>query len=361
MLVALFFGLRLEATTTANQVAWHPDRAGLHFERYAMAYCRPAFDSASRSASSVVTALSFELAVRAEALKRDRFQILLMLHGGQDDDQLVIGQWRSSLIVMHGNDYSGRRGRKRLGVADALPDDVERLITVVSDDRGTRIFIDGRPAAHTSGLTLQIPNRGGPVSLVVGNSVYARHYWSGDLYGLAVYARALKPEVVLNHFERWKKERDLSVAASANPEMLYLFDDAPGQKALNRMGDSRYLKIPARVQILKKQILNPPWQNLHGSAVWKDVVRNFLGFIPLGFFLSALRFDWGGVSARRHYFLCVGLCFMLSLGIELAQAWIPSRSSHMLDLVLNTLGAAAGVALQRWYRGRYIQKRPLSI
>ena len=84
--------------------------------------------------------------------------------------------------------------------------------------------------------------------------------------------------------------------------------------------------------------------------------------MPLGFFLSALRADFGGAAARRNFLLCVGLCCLLSLSIELAQAWIPSRSSQALDLTLNTLGAAAGVALQRMHwRRRQRQKRPLSI
>ncbi len=361
MLVALFFGLRFRGATNANQVAWHTDRAGLHFGRYGMAYCRPAFDAAAGPSDAAGAGLTFEMAVRAEALKHDRFQILLMLHGGRDEDQLVIGQWRSSLVVMHGSDYSGRQGRRRLGVPEALPAGLERLITIVSDVGGTRVFIDGRPAARTRSLTLRIPDRQAPVTLVAGNSVYARHSWQGDLYGLAVYTHALTPAVVRAHFDRWKKERDLSTALSAGPEMLYLFNDAPGPKALNRMGDTRYLAIPANVQLLKKEILSPPWENLHRKGARQDVVINFLGFIPLGFFLSALRFDLGCGAARRNYFWCVGLCFMLSLGIELVQAWIPSRSSHMLDLLLNTSGAAAGVALQRWHWRRSVKKSQLPI
>lgn len=363
VLMALFFGLRARGFSSANQVAWHPDRAGLHFGRYGMAYCRQAFDLASDPASSAGTELSLELAVRSAALKHDRFQILLMLHGGRDEDQLVIGQWRSSVVVMHGNDYSGRRGRRRLGAAEALPAGVERLITVVSNERGTRIFIDGRPAAHTSSLTLQIPNRRGPATLVVGNSVYARHYWNGDLYGLAIYTHALTPAAVRTQFERWKKARDFSMAVPANPEMLYLFDDRPGHKALNRMGDSRYLVIPADVQILKKEVLGLPWDNVRwGRPFWIDVAVNLLGFIPLGFFLSALREDFCGSFSKRNFLACIGLCFMLSLGIELAQAWIPSRSSQMLDLALNTMGGAIGVALQHLFgRRRANQRCPLSI
>ncbi len=361
--MTLFFGLRFDGATTTNQVAWHTDRAGLKFGSYGMAYCRNVFQADPDPSLSTSQGLSFELAVRAEALKRERFQILMMLHGGHDDEQLLIGQWRSSLIVMHGNDYSGRRGLKRLVVAEAIPPGVERHITVISQNGGSRIFVDGRPVARTTQMALKIPNRRASVTLVVGNSVYARHSWNGDMFGVAIYTHALTPQAVATHFDQWKKTRDFSMSVAAEPALLYLFDDVPGQKAFNRMGDTRYLVIPASVQILRKEILSLPWVGTRwDSDFWKDVAVNFLGFMPLGFFLSALRADFGGAAARRNFLLCVGLCFLLSLGIELAQAWIPSRSSQALDLTLNTLGAAAGVALQRMHwRRRQRQKRPLSI
>ncbi len=363
VLAILFFGLHFKGASTTNQVTWHPDRAGLHFGHYGLAYCPKAFEAAPLPPAASPPGLTFELAVRADALKRDRFQILVMLHGGRDDEQLLIGQWRSSLIVMHGNDYSGRRGLRRLIMKDALPAGRERLVTVTSDAGGTRIFMDGQPVARTTNLTLEIPNRQAPVTLVAGNSVYARHSWNGDLFGLAIYRQALAPPIVARHFDQWKRTRDFSMAVSANPDMLYLFNDRQGPKAFNRMGDTRYLLIPPGVEILKKEILSPPWDNERwGRAYWKDVAVNFLGFIPLGFFLGALRSDFGRAGARRNLLLCIGLCFMLSLGIELAQAWIPSRSSQMLDLGLNTLGGASGVAVQRlhWHR-REKNRRALSI
>ena len=363
VLVILFFGLRFTGAATTNQVTWHPDRAGLKFGHYGMAYCRDVFETDPDPSLTAGEGLTFELAVRPEALKRERFQILMMLHGGRDDEQLLIGQWRSSLVVMHGNDYSGRRGLKRLVVRDALPTGTERLVTVISGVGGTRIFVDGRPVARTAKLTLKIPNRRSPVTLVVGNSVYARHSWNGDVFGLAIYTRVLTPRAISKHFDQWKMTRDFSLTVSANPAMLYLFDDVPGQKAFNRMGDTRYLIIPANVQILRKEILSLPWEEARwDSPFWKDVAVNFLGFIPLGFFLSALRTDFGGAASRRNLLLCIGLCFTLSLGIELTQAWIPSRSSQLLDLMLNTLGGAIGVTLQRLHwRRREKQRRPLSV
>ena len=52
-------------------------------------------------------------------------------------------------------------------------------------------------------------------------------------------------------------------------------------------------------------------------------------------------------------------CGSISLGIELAQAWIPGRSSQMLDLILNTLGAGLGVVLHAVWRRALGADRPV--
>jgi glycopeptide antibiotics resistance protein len=41
---------------------------------------------------------------------------------------------------------------------------------------------------------------------------------------------------------------------------------------------------------------------------------------------------------------------MISLTIELAQAWMTSRSSQSLDLIFNTLGGCLGAMLYRLYQ-----------
>ena len=140
------------------------------------------------------------------------------------------------------------------------------FLSTESDAGGTRIFVDGRPMAGTTGLKLTIPNHNSPVTLVVGNSVYARQSWNGDMFGLAIYTHALTPAVVAKHFSQWKKARDFSMAVSAAPEMLYLFDDVPRPKPFNRMGDSL-----ERLEQLRKSMvsdvaheLRTPLTNLRG-------------------------------------------------------------------------------------------------
>jgi glycopeptide antibiotics resistance protein len=45
--------------------------------------------------------------------------------------------------------------------------------------------------------------------------------------------------------------------------------------------------------------------------------------------------------------ITMALCFAISLSIEIVQAWLPSRSSQTLDVILNTTGALIGAMIYR--------------
>ena len=71
-----------------------------------------------------------------------------------------------------------------------------------------------------------------------------------------------------------------------------------------------------------------------------EAVSNVLMFVPFGV-LVGLLLDW-----RRRWTLVVGAACATSTGIELAQrAFLPSRVPTVQDVVLNTGGAAVGLAL----------------
>ena len=75
-----------------------------------------------------------------------------------------------------------------------------------------------------------------------------------------------------------------------------------------------------------------------------DLVVNFIGFWPLGFFVAVvLRQNY---QTSRYYLLpfcgAVLIGGLVSFGIEISQPQIPGRNSHLHDLVLNILGAATG-------------------
>jgi glycopeptide antibiotics resistance protein len=70
---------------------------------------------------------------------------------------------------------------------------------------------------------------------------------------------------------------------------------------------------------------------------------NIVGSIPLGFLLSA--FLWSTTRSQRPVLAAILFGTLLSLTIELLQAYTPQRSSGMTDSITNTLGTALGAVL----------------
>lgn len=345
--LTLFFGLDPKGFQYVNNVSWLADRSGIRMGKYGIVYGDYVFESSDRILQKPDD-LSFEIALRPDRIDDRNFKFVLVFHDGSDFRQLLVGQWRSSVIVMNGDDYDGRRRIKKLGVSDALSPQHARLVTITTGREGTRIYLDGKAAAASKDLFLRLPDGKGSVRLVVGNSVYGHHNWNGDIFGLAIYETALSDAVVKSHAEKWTAEHNFAFARESSPRALYLFDGEKGQFAQDQAGGTGDLEIPQRFIILKKEMLMAPWREIRlNSSFFRDVFLNIAGFMPLGFLLSTMSAGLGGAVRRHGPMLTITVCFVLSLSIETAQAWMPSRSSQTLDLLMNTLGAFWGAAAYR--------------
>ncbi|HEX4235061.1 MAG TPA: VanZ family protein [Caldimonas sp.] len=77
---------------------------------------------------------------------------------------------------------------------------------------------------------------------------------------------------------------------------------------------------------------------------WFDIISNLLGYLPFGFllFVALIRGGWRAGAAAA--IACAGGT-LLSLTMEVLQNYLPHRVSSNVDLVLNTLGTALGVAI----------------
>src|SRR5258708_7450434 len=82
-----------------------------------------------------------------------------------------------------------------------------------------------------------------------------------------------------------------------------------------------------------------------GGRGWADAVANLLLYAPLGAALF-----WNGRVGRR----AVGMAFLLSACIELAQTFIPGRDPSLSDVAFYTMGAGAGQIAALWTRRRVV-------
>jgi VanZ like family/Concanavalin A-like lectin/glucanases superfamily len=356
LLGILFFGLRPKGFHSSNNVNWLTDKPGIRFGAYGMTYTYLS-NKKIQSAISKPDSFSIEIGIKPEPYDQEGFNLILVLHDGRDRHQLLIGQYCSSLIIMNGDDYSNRRKTKRIVLNRIFQSSKEIFLSITADQEGTNAYVDGRLIKRKKDLELKIPHEGGPPRLVLGNSVYGNNFWRGDIYGLVFYNYDLTPEQIKLHFNTWSKTRNFSFAKQDNPFLLYFFDEKKGVRSLDHGNGNHHLKIPKRMHLLKRRILTLPWVELKLTKSFiEDFVVNLMGFIPLGFILSATFVGLGGIFENRATLITMALCFAISLLIEISQAWIPSRSSQILDLMLNTGGALIGTM---GYRAIAMAKSPV--
>lgn len=344
LVLILYVGLRFREDALTNDVTWIQESAGIRFGPSGIVYA-DAVDLATPPQAPATPPFSIELALKSAVAGDGHFQFVALLHGGADDRQLVIGQWRSWLIVMNGDDYDARRRFPRIAV-NAFQPVATRFVSIVSGNEGTTVYLDGLVAKRNPNLVLQKPAPGQAGRLVLGNSVYGRHAWSGELYGLAYFERTLDAEAVGRHFAQWRRDGTFAFAADDDPAGLYLFNEQQGTTIRDRSGRGNDLRIPARMTILIKEFLSTPFADgSNRPSLFQDMLINLTGFIPMGLLLSLLMSRGKSQRLGKRLGWVMLSCAGLSLAIELSQAWIPTRSSQMLDLFLNTLGAGLGVLL----------------
>lgn len=167
--------------------------------------------------------------------------------------------------------------------------------------------------------------------------------WQGQLRGLAIYNRALTDTQVLQHFHAWTTSQNAEIK-NEGPIALYLFNEGWGTAVHNQMNSENDLRIPGHFFVLHAPFLEMPWDEFQPSwSYWKNVMINIGGFVPLGFFFCAYL-----VSVRRMnraVLATIVLGGVVSLTIEVLQAFLPTRDSGMTDLITNTLGTVIGTAL----------------
>ena len=277
---------------------------------------------------------------------------ILSLHDGRKVENLIIGQWKDDL-VLGGYIIKPDKNKKykEVGPGNILIRDKKIFITITSGNDGTTVYIDGKEIRSYPQYSLIYDNKSSGY-LIIGSSPIGKQNWTGELYGLAIYNRIIAPDQVLNNYHAWIKNGSPDTLGEESPLALYLFDEKSGPTVKNHSGQQD-LMIPEKFTPFKRVILTAPWQDFKlDRSYLKDVVINFFGFIPFGFFFIALL--WNPIESKRlrTSILVILTGGGLSLIIELIQSNIPTRTSSLTDLILNTLGTVAGVILFNMISGK---------
>ena len=217
-----------------------------------------------------------------------------------------------------------------------------RFITVTSSASGTVIYLDGVAAKSAPRFRLSPQDLTG--RLILGDAPGQTDTWAGMLFGAAVYRAELTREEVLSHYGNWSATGDPRPGAAEHCVALYLMNEHAGTLLHNQTRPGGELQIPPRYQVVDQIFLEPVWQEFSWSrAYWSAVFKNIVGFLPVGFVFYA--YLAGVRSIRRGVLITTLSGTLISLTIEVLQAFLPTRDSGTSDLITNTFGTWLGVLL----------------
>ena len=224
------------------------------------------------------------------------------------------------------------------------------FITVTYGADGLAVYVNGKLAASDPGFRL---NGGLSGRLIVGDAPRQPDSFRGKVRGLAILASELNASDVWAEYRRWVEHAS---PGARDYKALYLFDEGQGRVIENHAGSAGRLWIPEKYTVVDKIALEPFWREFDFTReYWSGNLKNVIGFVPVGFIFYAYFRMARGARRPALYTMVVGI--LLSVTIEVLQAFLPMRDSGTTDIFTNAFGTYIGVVLFRgvttWMRRRF--------
>jgi hypothetical protein len=320
-----------------NQVSWLSNGNGVHFGEYGITLTRgvPGFADLKDG-----TPCSLDIWLQPD--HGDTGGTILAFYKPEDH---IVGfsmhQSIDDLLLRRETASRAHPTKTKLYVEHVFRENNQLFITITSSPEGTAIYLNGALVRTSPRFGLSSGDLAG--QFVVGNYPLDEDGWQGSLRGLGIYDEALTETQVLQHYNAWTTNQNPEIKREV-PIALYLFDEGSGASVHNKMNSETDLAIPERFLVLHAPFLKPPWIEYQpGLEYWKNVLINVGGFVPLGFFFCA--YFESVQRLNRAVLATIVLGGLVSLTIEVFQAFLPTRNSGITDLITNTLGTGMGAIL----------------
>ena len=350
ILILLFWGLRPFNFRPVNSVDWIKKENGISFHDLGVVY-GPAEseESDQKSLMAKDKSVSVEIWLTPGSYFHRGFSNIFSLYDDNQPEIFSFRQVRSSLNISKYQipDKKGTTHSWRW-LGNFFFNGQRRLLTVTSDKNNTSVYFDGRKVKNFRNYSLMLSKKQtSPSRIVIGNDPSGRQPWRGKIHGLAIYNHVLYPEQVFENFELWKNGSALSLSKEKEIVAFYSMNEKNGKIIHNAVGNQFHLSIPVRFKILKKNFLKLSRDSLKldGSSL-RDMRINILGFIPLGWLFFRVFNSYNQrlrIQLWRPMLLTVFGGTVISLMIEILQAFLPTRTSSLTDLIFNTFGTALGL------------------
>ncbi len=342
-----------------NRVFWLQDKNGLLFQNPGIVFSeKPLFESQN---SEWPSQLTFEIWLKPDEAPNDYLPAIIELWNPETSSLILVGQWKSVLVIRSYSEYFQGSGLYReIGLRDALLKDIPTFLTITSTQNQTFIYINGDLSQHYSNYSIipGIPRtNSGSAYLVIGNSIYGKAAWSGEIYGLRIWDRQLSSKEISTNYQT-RKNQDLFPSDREELIANYLFNARAGFHISSTTTGGPNLLIPIIYRPFKYSILSLIWHDMSFTRTSiTDIITNILGFIPFGFFLAIFIHKRKEERCFRNYFVIILVGATLSLLIELAQVFLPTRHSQMIDVACNVFGSFLGVYLFRIFLSHFSRFR----
>ncbi|HKF25603.1 MAG TPA: VanZ family protein [Candidatus Acidoferrum sp.] len=323
-----------------NEVRWLGYEDGVVFGDYATMFSAREFPRDSAQADQ-----DFSLEFWMRPARSKDSNVILAFYTPASPWQFTVRQDESDLNVLH----AGPQGVKSLLAGEVMARGRDLLVTLTAGSEGTTIYIDGKARKFSSDFGLGRADLCG--EMVVGNSPMGNNSWGGVLRGIAIYSRSLSAGEVAEHYAAWSGNRSDTLNRG---DMLafYRFRERAGATVKDEVPGGIDLNIPGHYSIWRQALLTPAWKEFEATAAYaRDLAENVAGFVPLGlvlypYFLVVRK-------AKRPWLMSYLSGALLSLTIEILQAFIPARYSGWTDVITNSSGTALGASV---YLGSGMQR-----
>ena len=312
-----------------NRVSWLSEGNGILFGSSGVVVSDAPLTTGSRPGSS------YSLEILLRPLNVESAQTILAFYTQGNPRPFLVRQSRTELFISHGFvEFVGLDNFFRQGKLVFL--------AMTSGPNGTLVYKDGWQARTFSTFRILPNDLFG--NIVMGSSAMYVEPWQGEVRGLAIYSRELLPAEVLRDYNNWIDGH--SVANSHGATASFAFAEHAGRYIHNAVTPGPNLEIPKFFEVPSHSFLTSPAKDFEANRDYVfHLFENTVGFVPLGFltcaYLATKR------SQSRAILYSIVAAGLLSLTIEVLQAYLPQKESDVTDIMTNTLGALCGAMLAR--------------
>ena len=267
---------------------------------------------------------------------QNRFSVIFSINKVNGDSLLLMGQWRDNFIVMSGDDFSNKYRKPRLSIplSTHLNHTQNLLLEISATSDHTEVSINNQQVSSSQSYI--VPTIQGKTRILLGNTLNRKHGWLGTLKAITFsnsFSSNSKPsktqvKIISCCHQNYKENKSTIYVNS-----ILTTNDS---KKLKTEHESKELVLQSPYRILSASWFTTEHIHTHQSILFvKDILINFLGFTPIS--IAVLLLIEKRFNRLKTSLIAIFIVVSISFLIESIQAFIPSRTSSLIDLSVNSL------------------------